>query len=80
MFRAQSDDGEKLIIIPLQGKGLWGPIWGYVSLESDMSTIYGVTFDHKGETPGLGAEINTTSFEEHVSRARNFMKMGNLFP
>jgi Na+-transporting NADH:ubiquinone oxidoreductase subunit C len=28
-----------------------------------MNTIYGVTFDHKGETPGLGAEINTTPFE-----------------
>lgn len=63
VFRAQSEDGEKLIIIPLQGKGLWGPIWGYISLKSDMNTIYGVTFDHKGETPGLGAEINTPPFE-----------------
>lgn len=63
VFRATPDDGEKLIILPLQGKGLWGPIWGYVSLKSDMNTIYGVTFDHKGETPGLGAEINTTPFE-----------------
>lgn len=63
VFRATPDDGEKVIIIPMQGKGLWGPIYGYVSLKSDMSTIYGVTFDHKGETPGLGAEINTTGFE-----------------
>ncbi len=63
VFRATPDDGEKLIILPLQGKGLWGPIWGYVSLKSDMNTIYGVTFDHKGETPGLGAEINSTPFE-----------------
>jgi Na+-transporting NADH:ubiquinone oxidoreductase subunit C len=63
VFRAEPDDGEKVIIIPVQGKGLWGPIWGYVSLKSDMNTIYGVTFDHKGETPGLGAEINTTPFE-----------------
>ena len=63
VFRAMPEDGEKVIIIPLQGKGLWGPIWGYVSLGSDMNTIYGVTFDHKGETPGLGAEINTISFE-----------------
>lgn len=63
VFRAQTEDGEKLIIIPLQGKGLWGPIWGFISLKSDMNTIYGVTFDHKGETPGLGAEINTPPFE-----------------
>jgi Na+-transporting NADH:ubiquinone oxidoreductase subunit C len=63
VFRAVPDDGEKLIIIPVEGKGLWGPIYGYVSLRSDMNTIYGVNFDHKGETPGLGAEINTSMFE-----------------
>jgi Na+-transporting NADH:ubiquinone oxidoreductase subunit C len=63
VFRAEPDDGEKVIILPVEGKGLWGPIWGYISLRSDLNTIYGVTFDHKGETPGLGAEINTTAFE-----------------
>jgi NADH:ubiquinone oxidoreductase, Na(+)-translocating, C subunit len=63
VFKASPDDGEKVIILPVEGKGLWGPIFGYVSLKSDMNTIYGVTFDHKGETPGLGAEINTSSFE-----------------
>ncbi|HEX2968781.1 MAG TPA: NADH:ubiquinone reductase (Na(+)-transporting) subunit C [Bacteroidales bacterium] len=63
VFNAHTDDGKKLVIIPLQGKGLWGPIWGYISLESDMNTVFGATFDHKGETPGLGAEINTTGFE-----------------
>lgn len=63
VFRATPDDGEKVLILPVEGKGLWGPIWGYVALRSDLSTIYGVTFDHKGETPGLGAEINTSEFE-----------------
>ncbi len=63
VFSATSVDGEKVIIIPVEGKGLWGPIFGYVSLKADMNTIYGVTFDHKGETPGLGAEINTPAFE-----------------
>jgi Na+-transporting NADH:ubiquinone oxidoreductase subunit C len=63
VFIAVGDKGDTLQIFPLEGKGLWGPIWGYVSLKADMSTIVGVTFDHKGETPGLGAEINTTPFE-----------------
>lgn len=63
VFNASPDDGEKIIILPLEGKGLWGPVYGYISLKSDMNTIYGVTFDHKGETPGLGAEINTSDFE-----------------
>ncbi|HBE40824.1 MAG TPA: hypothetical protein DDW27_06390, partial [Bacteroidales bacterium] len=63
VFRAATGEGEPVIILPVEGKGLWGPINGYVSLKQDMNTIYGVTFDHKSETPGLGAEINTTSFE-----------------
>lgn len=63
VFRAVPEDGEKVIIFPVEGKGLWGPIYGYISLRSDMNTIYGVNFDHKGETPGLGAEINTSAFE-----------------
>ena len=63
VFIASPDDGEKITILPLEGKGLWGPIYGYISLKSDMNTTYGVNFDHKGETPGLGAEINTNAFE-----------------
>lgn len=57
------DNGLKKYIVPLAGKGLWGPIWGYVAFESDMNTVYGSTFDHKTETPGLGAEINQPEFQ-----------------
>jgi Na+-transporting NADH:ubiquinone oxidoreductase subunit C len=55
-------EGETYFILPLRGKGLWGPIWGYISLKKNASTIYGATFDHKSETPGLGAEIKTEVF------------------
>lgn len=72
VFTATPDNGEKVIILPVEGKGLWGPIYGYVSLKSDMNTIYGVTFDHKGETPGLGAEINTPAFEGMFSGKKLF--------
>ena len=72
VFNATPDNGEKVIILPVEGKGLWGPIYGYISLKSDMNTIYGVTFDHKGETPGLGAEINTTPFESMFNGKKLF--------
>ncbi len=62
LYIGQTDDGEK-IIIPLRGKGLWGPIWGYISLDANYNSIYGASFSHKSETPGLGAEINTQPFE-----------------
>jgi len=77
VFRAEPDDGEKVIIVPVEGKGLWGPIYGYVSLKSDLNTIYGTNFDHKGETPGLGAEINTTSFESQF-RNKEIFQNGNF--
>lgn len=57
-------DGETYFVLPLQGKGLWGPVWGYISLKDDMNTVFGATFDHKAETPGLGAEIKTAAFIE----------------
>lgn len=57
-------DGKTFYVVPLRGKGLWGPIWGYVSLEEDLNTIYGASFDHKTETPGLGAEINKGFFQD----------------
>lgn len=56
-------NGATKYILPIYGKGLWGPLWGYISLNDDKNTIFGVVFDHKGETPGLGAEITTQVFE-----------------
>jgi len=49
------------IVIPLKGTGLWGPIWGYLALDS-TGTVVGAVFDHQGETPGLGGEIATDKF------------------
>jgi len=60
-------DSNKYYVIPVIGTGLWGPIWGFVALESDYSTIYGATFDHKTETPGLGAEIKYASYSDQYT-------------
>tara|TARA_B100000809_G_scaffold71606_1_gene69223 strand:- start:594 stop:1358 length:765 start_codon:yes stop_codon:yes gene_type:complete len=57
-------DGATRYIIPLRGKGLWGPIWGFIALEDDLNKVYGAVFDHEKETPGLGAEINTPIFQD----------------
>ena len=57
-------DGSMKYILPMDGAGLWGPIWGYLAVEADGSTIFGAEFDHQGETPGLGAEIATPSFKK----------------
>ena len=56
-------DGATKYILPIYGAGLWGPIWGYVALNDDKDTVFGVYFNHAGETPGLGAEITTPKFQ-----------------
>lgn len=48
-------------ILPLNGLGLWGPIWGYMAFDNEFN-VTGAVFDHKGETPGLGGEVSTPAF------------------
>lgn len=55
-------DGTDGMVVRVDGKGLWGPIWGYVVLSADSSTVKGVAFSHKSETPGLGANITEEKF------------------
>ena len=55
-------DGKAVYVIPVVGKGLWGPIWGHICVDEDMNTIKGASFGHQGETPGLGAEITQQFF------------------
>jgi Na+-transporting NADH:ubiquinone oxidoreductase subunit C len=65
VFVFKGDKGESKVIVPIRGNGLWGPVWGYIALEADYNTVCGAVFDHEGETPGLGAEINTPAFQKH---------------
>jgi Na+-transporting NADH:ubiquinone oxidoreductase subunit C len=70
-------------ILPVYGAGLWGPIWGYISIDADGSTIYGAYFAHQGETPGLGAEIEKPAFSNqfkglHLFKENTFMPINVL--
>ena len=54
-------DGETYYIAPIRGKGLWDAIWAYVAMDKNM-IVQGAYFDHKAETPGLGANIKERFF------------------
>ena len=71
-------NSEKYYIIELRGTGLWDAIWGYISLKSDFNTVNGVSFDHKGETAGLGAEITKEWFKESFKDEKIFDNEGKL--
>jgi len=71
-------EGKKYYVLPLRGNGLWNAIFGYISLEDDVNTIKGATFDHLGETPGLGAEITKEWFKKSFEEEKIFDGSGNL--
>lgn len=77
VFECNTEEGMKYVL-PVYGAGLWGPIWGYISVNDDMNTIYGANFDHEGETPGLGAEISTPMFEVPFKGKKIFDETGKL--
>jgi Na+-transporting NADH:ubiquinone oxidoreductase subunit C len=59
-FKSESDSTKtEYVVLPVYGYGLWNNIWGFVALKSDLNTIQGVKFQHAGETPGLGARIES---------------------
>lgn len=72
VYISKLEDGTVKYIVPVNGKGLWGPIYGFVSLNDDFLTIYGANFNHDDETPGLGAEINTDWFEAQFEDKKIF--------
>ena len=77
LYVAKLADGSKKYIIPMTGNGLWGGIWGYLALNDDCNTIYGVYFSHASETPGLGAEIASDKFQSRFP-GREVYRDGNV--
>ncbi|MCL2416485.1 MAG: NADH:ubiquinone reductase (Na(+)-transporting) subunit C [Bacteroidales bacterium] len=65
-------NGQRKYIVPVIGRGLWGPLWGYVALRGDFNTIAGVVFDHAGETPGLGSQVAESWFHQQFVGKRIF--------
>lgn len=63
-FRSEADPNKvEYAVLPVYGYGLWNNIWGFVALKSDLNTVQGVKFSHAGETPGLGARIDTDEIQ-----------------
>ena len=57
-------DGEEKLIVAVKGAGLWGPLWGWISINKDGETVYGTFFNHESETAGLGARIKEQWFQD----------------
>ena len=70
-------NGETKYVVPVYGMGLWGPISGYIALNADKSTVYGVYFNHESETAGLGAEIKDNKAWQEKFQGKRLFKNGD---
>jgi len=79
LYVYNGDGGKKFFIMSVRGNGLWDEIWGNIALEDDLTTVVGASFDHKGETPGLGAEIkDNPAFSRQFKGTKIFDTAGNF--
>ena len=74
----EGEAGEKIYILSVRGNGLWDKIWGWIAVKNDESkSVVGAAFGHKGETPGLGAEISdNNSWKKQFSAGKQLYKDG----
>jgi len=75
---SESGDQIEYYVLPIYGFGLWDNIWGYMAVQSDFKTVQGVIFDHKGETPGLGARITEQKLQERYQGKELLNEQGQL--
>jgi len=77
LYIYSSPEGSKIYVLPMYGSGLWDDIWGYMAIQGDFNTVFGTSFGHKGETPGLGGEITTDWFQKSFA-GKQIMDQGNF--
>lgn len=66
------------IVLPINGKGLWSTMYGFLALRGDGRTVLGITFYEQGETPGLGAEVANPKWQAKWVGKTVFDSQGQL--
>ena len=76
VFIKTNESGLDKVVIPVRGFGLWGTMYGYLALESDLSTIAGLGFYQHKETPGLGGEVDNPKWKQGWQGVQLFNQNG----
>jgi len=63
VYQVVESDEVTTLILPVEGKGLWSTLYGFIALDNDTTTIKGLTFYQHGETPGLGGEVDNPTWK-----------------
>lgn len=78
VYLASNSSGNKILILPVRGYGLWGTLYGFLALESDYNTIVGLGFYEHKETPGLGAEVDNPNWKALWDGKKAFDESGKV--
>jgi len=62
-YKYMKDGKMQMLILPVNGKGLWSTLYGFLALDTDLETVKGIGFYQHGETPGLGGEIDNVDWK-----------------
>jgi Na+-transporting NADH:ubiquinone oxidoreductase subunit C len=77
VYKQRSAEGAlELLVLPVEGKGLWSTMYGFLALGPDLQTIRGLTFYQHGETPGLGGEVDNPRWKALWTGRRAFDDRG----
>ncbi len=66
------------VVLPIRGAGMWGPMYGYIAIAADGTTVKGFTFYQHSETPGLGAEVDNPNWKKQWPDKQVFNAAGKL--
>ncbi len=63
VYFVMKGDAVRLVVLPIEGAGMWGALYGFIALEPDGNTVRGLTWYEQKETPGLGGEISNPKWQ-----------------
>lgn len=76
IFEVVFGDSIEMVVLPIQGKGLWSTLYGYLAVDRNGNTIRGITFYAHGETPGLGGEVDNPAWKANWSGRKAYNEKG----
>ncbi|PIE22677.1 MAG: Na(+)-translocating NADH-quinone reductase subunit C [Planctomycetota bacterium] len=77
IYQVLKDGKLDMVVLPIEGKGLWSTLYGFLALDKDGDTIRGLTFYQHGETPGLGGEVDNPRWKAVWKGRKAYDAKGN---
>lgn len=78
VYLVNDGNGLSKLILPIRGYGLWSTLYGFIALESDLTTVAGIGYYEHGETPGLGGEVDNPAWKGQFEGKPAFNASGDI--